>query len=557
MLKKSLKSQQLDMFSSASSIFNGKSQTTYEDPKAWHNLFRKEVISRIDEAVFSPLYSDTQGRPNASIKVLLGMMILKEADGLSDEKIFENCRFNLLYRSALGLFNLNDSIPTESTYYLFRQKVVAYDKATGINLFSEVFSQTTKEQCIEFGVSGKRIRMDSKLLGSNIAWMSRYELIHKTLELYYGEIKDKITLDVTLRAHLEEALKLQGDKVVYTHTSQEVKVKLQDLGTLISQLLDLRDCPKTQSYQTLQRVFTEQYEINEDKIIVAREKETISPQSVQSPHDTDCTYRSKGGHGGQKKQEIKGYSVNVTETCDDDNLNLITNANVKVVSTADTEFLQDDTEKTQAIVTDKIEVVHADGAYHSPSNQNFCKKNEINLCLQAIQGAKGRYELEMNEDQTLQVTDTQTGHQVESVKVTSKNGTEKWRIQVDKAYRYITQKEIDSYQLRKKIGTISKEEVQYRNNVEATIFQVAYHFPNAKSRYRGLTKHQMWANIRCLWVNFARIVHNVIENAQNFTNIVINIVKKTMTLHMVHQVMKSWTQNQIFFIRQPQNTILY
>jgi hypothetical protein len=47
------------------------------------------------------------------------MMILKEADGLSDEKIFENCRFNLLYRSALGLFNLNDSIPTESTYYLF------------------------------------------------------------------------------------------------------------------------------------------------------------------------------------------------------------------------------------------------------------------------------------------------------------------------------------------------------------------------------------------------------------------------------------------------------
>jgi hypothetical protein len=34
--------------------------------------------------------------------------------------------------------------------YLFRQKVVAYDKATEINLFSEVFFQTAKEQCIEF-----------------------------------------------------------------------------------------------------------------------------------------------------------------------------------------------------------------------------------------------------------------------------------------------------------------------------------------------------------------------------------------------------------------------
>jgi citrate lyase gamma subunit len=58
--------------------------------------------------------------------------------------------------------------------------------------------------------------MGSKFLGSNIAWMSRYELIHKTLELYYVEIKDKITLDVTLRANLEEALKLKATKC-YLH----------------------------------------------------------------------------------------------------------------------------------------------------------------------------------------------------------------------------------------------------------------------------------------------------------------------------------------------------
>ncbi|MBK8515237.1 MAG: hypothetical protein IPL55_02745 [Saprospiraceae bacterium] len=49
---------------------------------------------------------------------------------------------------------------------------------------------------------------------------------------------------------------------------------------------------------------------------------------------------------------------------------------------------------------DKIESVYADGAYHSPENQNYCKDKEINLCLQAIQGSKGRYELEMTEDHT-------------------------------------------------------------------------------------------------------------------------------------------------------------
>ncbi|MBK8052433.1 MAG: transposase [Saprospiraceae bacterium] len=121
----------MDMFSSPVSLFSGKVQTVYENPDAWHNLFRKEVIMRIDEELFSPLYSDSQGRPNASIRVMIGMMILKEADGLSDEKIFENCRFNLLYRSALGLLNLSDTIPTESTYYLFRHNVAAYDKENG------------------------------------------------------------------------------------------------------------------------------------------------------------------------------------------------------------------------------------------------------------------------------------------------------------------------------------------------------------------------------------------------------------------------------------------
>ena len=556
MLKKSSKEQQLDMFSSPLSLFSGKVQTAYENPDAWHNLFRKEVTMRIDEELFSPLYSDSQGRPNASIRVLLGMMILKEADGLSDENIFENCRYNLLYRSALGLLNLSDTIPTESTYYLFRQKVAAHDKANGKNLFSEVFAQTTKEQSIEFAVSGKKIRMDSKLLGSNIAWLSRYELIHKTLEIHYKEIKDNADLAAALKGKLEEALKIQGDKVVYTHTSQEVKSKLIELGTLISRVLEHTDYSASDSYKTLQRVFAEQYEITDDKIIVAREKESISAQSVQSPHDTDCTYRSKGGHDGQKKQEIKGYSVNVTETCDDDNLNLITNASVKVVSTADNDFLKEDTEKTQEIVSDKIEAVYADGAYHSPENQNYCKDNDIDLYLQAIQGAKGRYELEMTEDQTLQVKDTQTGDEVESIKVISKDGTEKWRIKTGQTYRYITQKDIDTYELRKKIESRPKEEIQRRNNVEATIFQIGYHYPNAKSRYRGLSKHQMWANMRCLWVNFVRIVNFVTENGQNLPNIALNFIKTIVMFHTARQIIKTLKQDINFLTRQPKSTIL-
>jgi hypothetical protein len=189
MFKKSSESGQLNIFTSPKSLFSGNSLKMYEDRQAWHNQFREQVTMRVDENIFRPLYCEDNGTPNAPIRVLVAMMVLKEAEGLSDQKIFENCRFNLLVRSALGLLNADDPLPTESTYYLFRKRIQEYAKGNNENLLETVFSQITKGQCAEFEVSGKRIRMDSKLLGSNIAWLSRYELIHETLRLFYNQVK--------------------------------------------------------------------------------------------------------------------------------------------------------------------------------------------------------------------------------------------------------------------------------------------------------------------------------------------------------------------------------
>jgi hypothetical protein len=457
---------------------------------------------RIDESLFSPLYCKDNGTPNSPIRVLIAMMVLKEAEGLSDQKIFENCRFNMLTRSAIGLLNADDSVPTESTYYLFRKRINdhATAKEGNENLFNVAFAQITKSQCIEFEVSGKRIRMDSKLLGSNIAWLSRYELIHETLRLFYTQAKQTGKLDKPTEERLDALLKLEGNKVVYTCTSEEVKSRLQELGELIYKILPIFSYTTTKHYLTLQRVFQEQYKIGENKIVVAKDKAEISAKSVQSPHDTDCTFRDKDG------DKVKGYSINATENCDDKGLKLIGDVDVRIVSTPDVDFFQDDIKKVQEIFLDKTEAAHADGAYHSPGNQEFCKENDIELFLHAIQGAKGRYDLNMSESAELTVLDTETNKLLDTVKVTCKKNTSKWRIITEKGYRYFTQKDIDTYQIRKKIDETPIETLQIRNNVEATVFQIGYHYPNAKSRYRGLVKHQMWANIRCLWVNFVRIL---------------------------------------------------
>ena len=410
--------------------------------------------------------------------------------------------FNVLTRSALGLLNADDPVPTESTYYLFRKNVNDYAKAGNGNLFELSFADTTKAQCAEFEVSGKRIRMDSKLLGSNIAWLSRYELIHETLRIFYKQVKETSTFDKATREELDMLLKTDGNKVVYTCSSEEVKTRLQKLGELIYGILPMFPDSVNPHYLTLQNVFNEQFKVDENKIVVGREKEEISAKSIQSPHDTDCHYRNKDGN------KVKGYSINITESCDDgDGLNLIGNVDVRNVSTSDVDFFQDGINNSQEVFTEKPKAAHADGAYHSPDNQEFCKDNDIDLYLHAIQGAKGRYEFDFSENGELTVLDTKTDELVEATKITGKNNIKKWRIKNERSYRYFTKKEIDTSLIRKKIAETPIETLQKRNNVEATVFQLGYHYPNAKSRYRGLIKHQMWANMRCLWVNFVRILN--------------------------------------------------
>lgn len=510
MFKKTKGESQLGIFSNPNSFLSGKSETNYEKQDAWHNVFRLQVTIRIDESICKPLFTEQTGAPNSSVRVLIAMMILKEGKGWSDAELFEQGRYNLLVRSALGLMNMDDAIPTESTYYLFRKRIVEYEKTKEINLFEKTFASVTTGQAIDFEVSGKSIRMDSKLLGSNIAWLSRYELIHETLRLFCQDVRKIIVTYPLLESEknvVENLLKETGNKVVYRSTNDEVKTKIQELGTLAYKLIHLFNSASSNHYTTLNRVFAEQFIVEAGKTIISRNKEEISSHSVQSPHDTDCHYRNKDGN------QVKGYSINVTESCDSEQLNLITGVDVRVVSASDNDFLQNGVEQAQEIVTGTIENIHTDGAYHSTGNQAFCTKGNIELLLNAIQGPDGRFDLLLNENNELKVVDTQTN---EIIPATKLKDQDKWSIKTNGRHRYFTKTEIAACSLRRKIAAIPQEILNIRNNVEATIFQLGFHYPHNKSRYRGLIKHKMWANIRSLWVNFVRIVNHV--NLQHKTN---------------------------------------
>ena len=302
------------------------------------------------------------------------------------------------------------------------------------------------------------------------------------------------------RQQLEPLLGEEPLKIIYRSTKEEVQTRMQSIGILAYKTLALFTGHDSEAYRLLQRVFREQYKVEgKDKKIGLRPKEEIESGSVQSPHDPDSAYRHKSG------QKVKGYSMNVTETISGGPLDLITNVTVDKANTPDTVFVQPAISSTQAITDIPVEKVYADGAYQSPDNDAFCQN--IDMVFTGIQGAVSRYDLEMAPGGLL-VTDTKIGECLQATLAKKlKNSTEdRWYIRTGKDKVYFNQQSIRTSLMRRVMKQRPIEELQKRNNVEATIFHFAYPLRSGKSKYRGLIKNQAWAICRCFWVNLVRII---------------------------------------------------
>ena len=511
MFKKTSANPQYDMFSTPSTQMGKREAKKYDDPAAWHNRFYANVTSQIDETIFAPLFKQgNMGAPNASIRVIIGMSIIKEGFGCSDEDLFDKCQFDLLVRKALGLVSLSDVTPSIDTYYLLRRRICEYENQYGVNLMEKSFEQLTSDQLSTFKISGKSVRMDSKLIGSNIAWYSRFEIIHNTFRGFIKSLGDRgmLLLNPRLRKQVLLFLEEDAQKMVYRLNSETLGDKISSLGELIYQVLK-RLAETTTGYDLLHRVFHEQYEVVKGQAIL-RPKEDITARSVQNHNDPDADYRKKGD------QKVKGYSVNITETCDDtsqekDKPNLIVNVQVKPASAADNGYLKDAvTNIREKVSTDIIEKVYADGAYQSPGNREFDDMNSIELITSGLQGRQSKYDLEMK-DNELVVTHIETGEIIPAYKT-----GDKWRIATTgkSKYRYFTDEQIATAELRRELAAIPGQEQMKRNNVEATIFQYCFHTRNNKTRYRGLLRHKLFTFARCLWINHVRLGNYLITIGQ-------------------------------------------
>src|SRR5690606_36509751 len=99
---------------------------------------------------------------------------------------------------------------------------------------------------------------------------------------------------------------------------------------------------------------------------------SIRTDSVQSPHDEDAAFNKKNG-----RKNI-GYTLNATETCNPEGLNLLTAVDLEKANTGDSRMFQPGIEKTKQVTgTSKVKKVNVDGNYQNPDNREYAAHEKM------------------------------------------------------------------------------------------------------------------------------------------------------------------------------------
>lgn len=509
---------QVDLFESISTQLPARKSSMLDDPSAWHNVFLREVTQRVDESVFEPLFN-SGGRPNAPLRVLIGMMVLKEGNGWSDKQLFDHCRFDLRCMRALGQFNIEDDVPVESTYYELRRRLHEYQKKHGKDLAEAAFRTATQGQIETYDIKGSKIRMDSKLIQSNIAKSGRLELILNTIK------KAICTLDLSVVSQLpEQDMQMLRDLREKNKTVTNLTYPLDDVqkGALLSRAghIIARLLPHCHGDEALVRLYHEHYqqvpmEQDRDKAggpgqqkVELRPSGTIPANSLQSAHDPQAAYRRKG------QQKVSGYHANITETYDQSNpFELLTDVQVDGADISEASFLQPAVENSNAVLgRQAVEHVTTDGGYDSIRNrQVMAQQGSPHWNMAQHKGTRQRYAISVDEQGQLQVYCTKTGTPCEHAPAKK---VDKLVIHhQDGSKRYMTHKELEDYLLlQAHLSHQKQEDANIRPNVEATIHQVFHRLlKRDKVKYRGMFKCKLYVLSRAWWTNFRRILKNEVE----------------------------------------------
>jgi IS5 family transposase len=302
--------------------------------KSWAEPFRQRVLPLVDEEAFRDAFCEDNGRPNTSIRLLVGLHLLRDWHDLTDAEVVEQLEYNLQWQYALGVEPRSAHV-SEKTLWTFRQRLKSSDRA------QRMFEGITRGLAADDGLLVGRQRLDSTHVVPNIAILTRLGLFVETVAAFLTALRSELpTAFATVPAgYVKRYLDREGyfSDAKRSQAPRRLFSVAQDVLALHDRFIDDEVVAALPAFVTLRRLLSEQCNVvevdpndpsggapgaDEDddeptevgrrvrvKQANLREGGEIGGDSLQTPHDTGATYGHKG----------KGYEVQLSETCNPSN----------------------------------------------------------------------------------------------------------------------------------------------------------------------------------------------------------------------------------------------
>lgn len=289
------------------------------------SLFRDEDFTT-DE--FAGMYS-TQGQPTLSPALLLMVTILQFRHNLTDREAAEAVADRISWKYSLGL-ELEATAFDHTVLSEFRSRLAEGDRADA--LFTAMIARLKEEGLVK---AGGRQRTDSTHVIACVRRLNRIELCGESLRAALEAI-------AAIAPGFVVALLKQGWDERYGRRVETARLLgrkngsaqglAEQIGADGQELLDAIDADPTAGWMhqlpqvtALRTVWDQQFQRTGSGRLRLKDAADLPPAAVRihSPHDIDARYSTKG-KGDADDLEWVGSKCHLSESCDADTPNLVT-----------------------------------------------------------------------------------------------------------------------------------------------------------------------------------------------------------------------------------------
>jgi hypothetical protein len=273
----------------------------------WPGVFRHVILEQLPVEILRQHFHPHRGRPTRELYSMAGLLLLMEMfDWTKEYAVVAYC----FHREVHYALNLE---PTD--HELSVRTVERYqDYYEQDELGQQVMHNVTTRLVAVLQTRIDQQRLDSTHVFSDMYQVGRTRLLGVALKRFLTQVQRH---DPAAFASLPEALRqrytpsehqlfgeVAKDRESHRLLRQQVA---EDLYQVLRRFADQPAHASRTSYKAMARIFAEQCEVHEEKVVV---KDKTGSTVMQNPSDPDATY---DGHKGP------GYQAQLSETCHPEN----------------------------------------------------------------------------------------------------------------------------------------------------------------------------------------------------------------------------------------------